>query len=66
MRSCICGLMVRDARHCRAPHHEGFRRHPESLTENAASIFRLFTNRLKMTAFFVMAGLVPAIHAFLA
>jgi hypothetical protein len=28
----------------------------KSLTENAASIFRLFTNRLKMTPFFVMAG----------
>src|ERR1700704_3511509 len=23
------GLMVRDARRCRAPHHEGFRPHPE-------------------------------------
>ena len=23
------GLVVRDARHCRAPHHEGLRPHPE-------------------------------------
>ncbi len=31
------GHMVRDARRCRAPHHEGFRPYPESLTENAAN-----------------------------
>src|SRR5712664_1339568 len=28
-----CGLMVRDARRCRAPHHEGFRPHPEEHRE---------------------------------
>jgi hypothetical protein len=40
---------------------------PQSLTENASSIFRLFlTNCLNMIRFFVMAGLDPAIHVFLA
>jgi hypothetical protein len=29
-------------------------------------ILRVSTNNLKTTRFFVMAGLVPAIHAFLA
>src|SRR5438132_10925567 len=29
--------MVTNARRCRAPHHEGFRPYPESLTENAAN-----------------------------
>jgi hypothetical protein len=28
--------------------------------------FQAFSNRLKMSRFFVMAGLVPAIHVFLA
>jgi hypothetical protein len=41
-------------------------RHPESLTGKAASIFRLFLTAWKMVRFFVMAGLVPAIHVFLA
>jgi hypothetical protein len=32
--------MVRDARRCRAPHHEGLGgSHPESLTEKAVSDF---------------------------
>src|SRR5712664_4075113 len=55
--------MVRDARRCRAPHHEG--PHPESLTENAASIFSAL-QQVERNRFFVMAGLVPAIYVFLA
>src|ERR1700694_3068219 len=31
------GLVVRDARHCRAPHHDGPRPHPESLIQKAAN-----------------------------
>jgi nucleoside recognition membrane protein YjiH len=38
----------------------------QSLTENASSIFKLFSNFLKLILFSVMAGLVPAIHVFLA
>src|SRR5216684_7128950 len=30
------GLMVRDARRCRAPHHEGPRPHPEELAKQAS------------------------------
>jgi hypothetical protein len=30
------GLVVRDARRCRAPHHEGLRLHPEELAKQAS------------------------------
>jgi hypothetical protein len=39
--------------------------HPESLTQNAAC-FQAFPDDLKDNLFSVMAGLVPAIHVFLA
>src|SRR5437763_12022617 len=31
-----CGLVVRDARPCRVPHHEGLRPHPEELAKQAS------------------------------
>jgi hypothetical protein len=37
-----------------------------SLTQNASSIFQTLSNYLKMSLSFVMAGLDPAIHVFLA
>jgi hypothetical protein len=39
-------------------------RHPESLTENAARILAAF-QLVENESFFVMAGLVPAIHVLL-
>jgi hypothetical protein len=56
---------ARPARARRAPHHEGLTPHPESLTEKAANIFRAF-QPAENESLFIMAGLVPAIHDFLA
>jgi hypothetical protein len=50
----------------RAPYHEGLQRHPESLTEDTAGFFRAFLSHLKNGSLFVVAGLVPAIHGFVA
>jgi len=36
------------------------------MTENARRNFQTLSNDLKMICLFVMAGLVPAIHVFLA
>src|ERR1700730_5087262 len=49
-----CGLVVRDARRCRAPHHEGLRPHPEeapsAVSKDAATALNPLTTQIRLLA----------------